>query len=235
MKTAIILAGGQSLRLKPEIPYSKALLNLGRKSLLAYQIDFLTKHGFDQVVVATTDEILEQFRAISRHAFYADVYYSTETEPLGTSGALLKAVEEVTSEQVYVMNVDDILLNFDPNMLFNALTRGGIIALGKPRIGFGLARLKNKLITNFQEKPTIKFFASCGHYTFKTAVLKKYCVPKGSLEKEVFPLLVKERLLEGFKISIPWITINTAKEYIEVLKIFNPKITNDEIRRLVNY
>jgi len=212
---AIILAGGQSLRMRPEWKWSKALLMFGKYPLLDMQIFWLQSHGFDHIVIATDEKTYKIWSLISKTS--GDIDVSLEWKKLGTSGAVLRAADYVSDRKVYVMNVDDILIQYRPGELYNSLERGGIVALHKPKIGYGLARVKNGLITRFQEKPTIKYWVSCGHYVFKREVIRDYFSLEGDLEREVLPILAREKQLQGYKIKTPWITINTYKDYLEAL------------------
>ena len=216
MPEAIILAGGDSMRMRPEWKWSKALLMFGRYPLLDIQIFWLQEHGFDHIVVATDERTYRLWSIISKAT--GDIDVSLEWKKLGTSGAVLRAGDYISDRKVYVMNVDDILRQYSPMELYNSLERGGIVALHKPKIGYGLARVKNGLVTRFQEKPTIKYWVSCGHYVFRRDIIRDYFTLEGDLEREVLPVLAKERQLQGYKVRTPWITINTYKDYLETIK-----------------
>ena len=222
MKEAIILAGGESLRMKPYFKWCKTLLKFGQETLLDYQIRWLIENGFEHIIVATTEETLNKWHKVTTsYSVYDYLDFSLEWKKLGTSGAVLRAGDYLNSDRVYIMNVDDILLDFNPNILYCELERGGIITLHKPKIGFGLVRMRNGLITRFQEKPYIKYWVSCGHYLFMKNIIRDYFVEQGDLEKEVLPKLAKEKKLQGYKYTGRWITINTWKDYIEALKNLN--------------
>ncbi len=228
MREAIILCGGKSLRMKPFYKWNKGLLPLGKYTLLSRQILWLSKHGFNHIIIATNEETWNKWRErdflITEEAW---IEKSLEWKKLGTSGAVLRAGDLLHSDKVYVMNVDDIILDFNPLELYNELERGGIIALHKPKIGFGLVRMKNGLITRFQEKPYIKYWVSCGHYVFRRDIIRDYFVEIGDLEKEVLPRLAKDKLLQGYKIRKEWITINTYKDYLNALdRLKLKKMTN---------
>ena len=221
MKEAIILAGGQSLRMKPYFKWNKALLRFGEETLLDYQIRWLEKNGFEHVIIATTESTVNKWYRLTTYQFDVTLDFSLEWKRLGTSGAIYRATNYVHTDKVYIMNVDDILLDFNPNVLYKELERGGIITLHKPKIGFGLVRMRNGLIIRFQEKPYIKYWVSCGHYLLKKITIRDYFVEQGDLEKEVLPKLAKEKKLQGYKYTGRWITINTWKDYIEALKNLN--------------
>ena len=216
MKEAIILAGGLSLRLKPHTWTDKPLLKFGDKTLLEMQIDWLFKKGFEHVVIATTPSISDKINL--NHEYLDKMSLSLEYNKLGTGGAIFRAMDWISSKKVYIMNVDDLLLNFNPMLLFQEHKKGGIVCLHKPKIGYGLARLRNGMIIRFQEKPTIKYWVSCGHYVFDRKTIADYFPIKGDFEPNVLPILAKERLLYGYKYHGEWITVNTYKENLEALE-----------------
>jgi len=223
---AIVLAGGESLRMKPHFPWNKALLRFEEKTLLDKQILWLKTHGFEHVVVATDESTYNRWTEVSSLwrkgvDIYIDV--SLEWKKLGTSGAVFRAMDYIDSDRVYIMNVDDLLLDFNPNILYSMLQRGAIVVLHKPRIGFGLARIKNGLVRRFQEKPTVKYWVSCGHYLFKKETIRDYFKVEGDLEREVLPKLARDKKLQGYKYYGEWITVNTYKDYLNALDRLNLK------------
>ena len=218
MKEAIILAGGLSLRLKPYTWVDKPLLMFGKQTLLDMQLIWLLDHGFEHIVIATNERIMNKWYQLNPTNNWSCIDVSLEWQKLGTGGAVFRAMDYIKSDKVYVMNVDDLLLNFNPMILFQEHKKGGIVCLHKPKIGYGLARLRNGMIIRFQEKPTIKYWVSCGHYVFDRKTIADYFPIKGDFEPTVLPVLAKERLLYGYKYHGEWITINTYKEYLEALE-----------------
>lgn len=220
MKEVIVLAGGNSDRMKPYIQFNKALLKIGKKSLLTYQLEWLAGYGFDHFVIATNEEIHDQWCAKEQvlSGKLSNLDISLECKKMGTAGAVRRASEYVKEDKIYVMNIDDILLSFNPVMLMDSLKKNGIVALGKPMIGFGLVRLRGDMITRFQEKPTMKYWVSTGHYTFAKDAIDSYFPEEGDLEKEVLPVMVKDKVLQGYKIKNGWHTINTVKDYLMLCK-----------------
>jgi len=209
MKEAIILAGGMSKRLKPFTDIPKPLLKLNNKYLLDTQIDWLKSKGFDHVILATDLETYSNWK--TKEEYLPLVKVSLETDHLGTSGALRKAVEYVDSDLVYVMNVDDILLDLDPSELYLSLHKPGIVVLHQPKIEFGVVRIRDNTILRFQEKPYLKFWVSCGHYLFQKDIFKTF-PESGNFEELVFPKLSKDRKLQGYKYKGRWFTINSLKD-----------------------
>jgi len=81
LKEAIILAGGLSLRLKPQTWTDKALLRFGEKTLLEMQIDWLLKKGFEHIVIATTPSISDKVNL--KYEYLDKVSLSLEYTKLG--------------------------------------------------------------------------------------------------------------------------------------------------------
>ena len=216
MREAIVLAGGQAKRLKPFIDIPKPLLKLNDKYLLDTQLDWLISKGFDHIVLAIDKDAYDKWD--TKVEYVGLVESSLEYERLGTSGALKKAIEYIESDTFYVMNVDDMLLDFDPRDLYLLPQAKGLVVLHQPKIGFGVARIRNNAILRFQEKPYLKFWVSCGHYLFKREI-EPLLPEKGNFEQLVLPYLAKTGRLQGYKYKGRWLTINSLKDIEEYLEI----------------
>ena len=212
MAEAIILCGGAGWRLKPHTWVPKPLLPLletpTKKTLLDLQIEWLKKHGFKKIILASNQRL-----EVSE-----EVLEVIEEEKLGTGGAVKNALREVTEEQVYVMNVDDIV-SYNPQSLFEYSDAGAAILLARPHLGFGVVRLEGDFVTGFEEKPLLDFYVSAGHYVFKREIIEKYFPNRGDLERKTLPTLAINKLLKGMKLEGKWYTINTYKDYINVKKL----------------
>jgi len=212
MREAIVLAGGQAKRLKPFIDIPKPLLKLNDKYLLDTQLDWLISKGFDHVVLAIDKDAYDKWD--TKVEYVGLVESSLEYERLGTSGALKKAIKYIESDTFYVMNVDDMLLDFDPRDLSLLPQAIGVVVLHQPKIGFGVARIRNNTILRFQEKPYLKFWVSCGHYLFRKEI-EPLLPEKGNFEQLVLPYLAKTGRLQGYKYKGRWFTINSLKDVEE--------------------
>ena len=204
----IILCGGLGKRLEPfegnqDTP--KALIKIKGKTLLERQIEHLKKYDIKRFVLATG--IMSDKIASFIGPRY-DFIISKENEPLGTAGAVKKALEHVGND-FFVINVDDLTdINFDKLRRFNEPT----IALGQYRCQFGVVKTSGNDVIAFDEKPILPtVWVSCGtYYLNKTIELPD----KGSLEKDVFPNIN----LKAYKHTGHWQTINTKKDIEEAEK-----------------
>ena len=113
MKEAVILAGGLGTRLRNithGIPKSMAPVN-GRP-FLEYVLAYLDREKIERVVVAAGYRH-EQVKAGTGNRFRnIEVVYSVEDEPLGTGGAIRKALTHIESDSCLVLN-GDTLFNVD--------------------------------------------------------------------------------------------------------------------------
>lgn len=108
-KEVIILAGGFGTRLRSvvnDVPKSMALVN-GRP-FLEYILDHLEFYSVKKVILATgyKHELIEAH--FGKKYKYLKLEYSVETEPLGTGGAIKKALTLCETRKVLVLNGDSL-------------------------------------------------------------------------------------------------------------------------------
>jgi D-glycero-D-manno-heptose 1,7-bisphosphate phosphatase len=117
MKT-VIMAGGKGTRLASVasgIP--KPMVPVGGKPILEHQLECLEKNGLTDIIIVTGHlghVIQEHFGNGS--AFGVSLSYYTETEPLGTAGALFK-IEDLDEDFVLVNG--DIIFDMDFSRLID--------------------------------------------------------------------------------------------------------------------
>lgn len=200
---AIILARGQGSKMEGDKP--KPLIEVRGKTILAYQLDYLQNSGlFDKIIIALGHRAEENIEFIKANYSQAPVEFSIENEPLGTGGAIKQALQKAESDQVLVLNCDDIT-DIDLNKLQQI--KENTICVAHPQLPFGLVKEeKGKAI--FVEKPILDEWVSCGWYIFNKKELLNIIPAKSSIEYDVFPKLkLKLYKHEGF-----WQTLNTQKD-----------------------
>jgi len=115
---AIVLAGGLGTRLRSVVSdLPKPMAPIGDKPFLEYILKYLQKNGITKVVLSvgykwkTIQEYFgDKFENI-------ELVYSVEDEPLGTGGAIKKAMNQVKNNQFYIIN-GDTLFDVDLKSLF---------------------------------------------------------------------------------------------------------------------
>jgi D-glycero-alpha-D-manno-heptose 1-phosphate guanylyltransferase len=219
MKEAVILCGGQGLRLKGHTNVPKPFLIIDietGETLLEAQLKWLLAYDFEHVILAISRENYKYMRInYSRLMTLPWLDPSVEDEYLGTGGALRKALDLVEEKNFYVMNVDDIC-SYDPNELYDAQRNSNAILIKQARLPFGVVEVGPDMkVIDFVEKPTISKYVSCGHYVFNRKLVEQFLPTEGDLEQTLLRELAKQGLLYAHVLTGKWITINTFKDLLE--------------------
>ena len=223
-KTAVILSGGEGLRLRPithDIP--KGLVQVGGKPLLEWVVEWLQRNGVTELVIGVAylkEKIMRYFGDGGK--FGVDIQYSIHTVAGGTSEGFRLAISRyVNSPSFFALNGDQITdLRLDK--IYNNHQENGClasIAVVHPRLPFGLVEVNQKgFCEGFVEKPILNdVFISMGVYVFDRKVLK-YLPRIGDVERTTFPKLAKMNKLKAFKHGGSFITVNSLRELEEADK-----------------
>ena len=107
---AVIIAGGQGTRMK-NYNLPKALLNIGKRTLIEWQLEQLKKTGIKEVVICTghMGEMIKSRLGNHKDGFL--INYSHEETPLGTGGAL-KHAEKLINDS-FLLIYGDIVFGLD--------------------------------------------------------------------------------------------------------------------------
>ena len=218
---ALILAGGAGTRLRPltnTVP--KPVLPLAGRPHIAYLIDWLERHGVDDVVVSC-GHLAEGVRVALQELEGPRIRYAEEPDARGTAGAI-RFAEELLGERFLVLN-GDVLCDLDLSALIEQHDRTGAratIALYpvEDPSAYGLVRRQpGGAITEFLEKPDPAEIdtdeINAGAYVLERSVLE--LVPPDrevSIEREVFPQLVNDGLY-GRRLTGYWIDIGTPERF----------------------
>jgi Nucleoside-diphosphate-sugar pyrophosphorylase involved in lipopolysaccharide biosynthesis/translation initiation factor 2B, gamma/epsilon subunits (eIF-2Bgamma/eIF-2Bepsilon) len=229
---AAILAGGFGKRLRPYTEDApKPMIPVAGKPLLEYQIAWLKKHGFEEIVLLVgykKEKIIEYFGSGSR--FGVKITYIVEDEPLGTGGAVKNAEHILLKESVFLVLNGDILTNLNPLQLLSKLEAGrymGVIATIPLPSPYGILELEGDNVKGFVEKPLIKdYWINAGIYALKPEALR-YFPDKGDLEKTAFPAMAREGLLGAVRYTnVFWKAVDTYKDLEEASKFIEENTGN---------
>ena len=194
-KEAIVLAGGMGTRLKdalPDVPKSMAPVN-GRP-FLEYLLEYLDRWGFDKVILSV-GHLHEQIIGYFGNAYKSvALEYSIEEEPLGTGGAVLKALQHVESYLAFIFNGDTY---FDVNLQrlydFRQIKEADFcmtIRFENDTARYGSVEMdNNNRIVRFHEKGQgpDEGYINGGVYLSRKDYLLRFGLPeKFSLEKDFF-------------------------------------------------
>ena len=222
---AVVLAGGEGTRLRPlteTIP--KTVLPLCGKPFTAYTIDWLERHGVDEVILSC-GYLAEGMEDALEGATGPRLVFEVEPEPLGTAGAIGHC-RDLVGETFFAMN-GDVLSDLDLSRLIEAHEASGARAtialypVDDPT-SYGLVfRDSDGRVSEFREKPepgadpgTDEINA--GIYLLDRSVFDLIEPGKAvSIEREVFPLLAEEGSLYGVRLEGYWLDIGTPERFLQ--------------------
>ena len=217
---AVILAGGLGTRLWPltkEIP--KPMAPVAGAPYLEHQLRLLEKQGITEILLLTGylgEQIEDYFGDGS--PFGLSIRYSRESAPIGTGGALREATALLASE--FLVIYGDSLLPMDYHSVMAELTRAeGVLVVYDNRhsdtsVDNNIALDDEGFVSRYAKgtrDPELKF-VDAGVLAFRRSVLER--IPEDgvvSLEKEVYPELIKRRQLIGLETRQRFFDIGTPE------------------------
>lgn len=227
---AIILAGGLGTRLRSvvsEVP--KCMAPVCDKPFLYYLFTYLKKFNeIDRIILSVGykyEVILEWLDAQNEFPF--EFVFSIENEPLGTGGAIKKALELAKSEQVIVLNGDTL---FDVNiaqLIQLHRTNQAVLSIAlKPMVDFNrygnVETNELNQITAFREKMYCKEGQiNGGVYIIDVNLDIMAGLPaKFSFETDILQPQVANRKIYGFGFDGYFIDIGIPEDYEKANKEF---------------
>ena len=186
---AIILVGGFGTRLRSvvsDVPKPMALVN-GRPFLEILLIELKNK-GFIKVILCVgylKEKIIDYFSQVH---LGIEILYSVESEPLGTGGAVKKAMTLASTDHIYVLN-GDTFQEFDPKVLKQqwAKFKSAVLLLRSPNDEqrYGGVEVDGQTITNFKTKQASSdCYINAGVYILPTTIFHGHELPpRFSLEE----------------------------------------------------
>jgi mannose-1-phosphate guanylyltransferase len=221
---ALILAGGEGTRLRP-LTYTtpKPVLPLAGRPHIAYVIDWLVRHGVDDVIISCGFLADGIRRALAELQPDVEIRYAEEPDPRGTAGAI-RFAEDMLADRFLVLN-GDVLCDLDLTALVaqhestGARATIALYPVADPT-GYGLIhRHEDGEITEFLEKPEPEQIdtdeINAGAYLLERSVLDEIPPERAvSIEREVFPRLIGKGLY-GIRLEGYWIDIGTPERFLE--------------------
>ena len=195
----------------------KCMIPLQGKPLISWIISWLKSYDFKHIVmgVAYRKEVVINYLKENPQGLKIDFSQHTVEGETG-EGFRLAISRFVKDEDFLAMNGDEIT-NLNLERLGEMHLRHqpiATIAVAPMRSPFGILELEREDIVRFREKALMEnMLVSIGVYIFNCKILT-YLPPTGSIEREVFPLLAKKRLLKACRLMPDevWLTINSVKD-----------------------
>jgi mannose-1-phosphate guanylyltransferase len=221
---ALILAGGEGTRLRP-LTYTvpKPVLPLAGRPHIAYVIDWLLRHGVDDVIVSCGFLAEGMRKTLAAVEPGVEIRYAEEPDARGTAGAI-RFAEDMLEDRFLVLN-GDVLCDLDLGALIAQHEQTGAQAtialypVDDPS-GYGLVhRQDDGEITEWLEKPEPEQVdtdeINAGAYLLERSVLDR--IPPDqevSIEREVFPKLIGDGFY-GIRLEGYWIDIGTPDRFLQ--------------------
>jgi mannose-1-phosphate guanylyltransferase len=222
---ALILAGGEGTRLRPlTATVPKPVVPLVDRPLIAYMLEWLARHGIDDVIMSCG------FLATSVRNVLGDgaelgirLRFVEEPDPRGTAGAL-KFAESMLDERFLMLN-GDVLTDIDLSAQITQHERTGakatlsLVPVADPS-AYGLVHLeKDRSVRDFVEKPSPDAIdtnlISAGAYVLQREILDLVPANRNvSIEREIWPLLIGNGLY-GFPSESYWLDIGSPDRYLQ--------------------
>jgi NDP-sugar pyrophosphorylase family protein len=211
---AIILAGGKAERLGDAAGgRPKALVEVGGRPLVEYQVEQLGAAGVDRVLMSCAAGQEGMFEAVLG-GLGPEIVAVPEKEPLGRGGGIRHAAAARREEgDLFALNGDE-LVDVDLSELL-ALHRergaAATITVVPLRSPFGVVDLDDDLVTGFREAPRLDQWVSCGVYALGEDALARL-PERGDHEATTFPELAADGRLRALRHEGVWLTVNTPKD-----------------------
>ncbi len=218
VRTAVVLAGGAGLRLRPLTnDKPKAMVEVLGKPLLQWVVEWLKSNNIKRLVIGVAyrkEAIMNHFDDGSKFGLQID--YSIHSVDGETGEGFRLAISRYVKDDTFVAMNGDELANFDLSQMVGFhLSQKSIatIAVSPLRSPYGVVDVAGSNdVVGFKEKPIIdSVMVSSGIYVFDQRILE-YLPENGSLERVTLPALARLRLLKAYHINGLWLTVNSVKD-----------------------
>lgn len=230
---AIILAGGRGTRLHPvTLETPKPLLTVKKKPIINYLVEMFRQHGIRSIKIIIRDTDREDFawwmERYKGMLLGMEISFGVEQESMGTMGYMYHELSDwIGTEDIFVTNGDE-LKQIDLSAMqilhkkVKSATTIALVKVSNPK-DYGVAICKGNTIVHFLEKPEDppSNYISSGLYILspKKAFTR---VDKKSrflmFEKDLFPLLARNKSLAGYKSDSQWYDCGTLERWEQAIK-----------------
>lgn len=227
---AVIMAGGEGIRLRPltaSIP--KPMLPLGGKPILERIIDSLKRQGLRDIVISVRylkEQIISHFGDGARLG--VRISYIEEESPLGTCGALSQLPP--STEPTLLMN-GDLLTDHDFRKMIkfhNDNQADMTLAVKDHRfpIPYGIVKMEMNRVSGIEEKPELVSYINGGIYVLSPRAVA--LIPVGvpcDATALIANGLTKQLLVLGYHMQGSWIDIGASGDYYRARNLFDGEET----------
>lgn len=222
----IILTGGKGTRLRSKIKdIPKTMADVNGKPFLEWTLEWLSKFNVKNVILAVgykKEYIKEYFGDKYQNI---KIIYSEEDEPLGTGGAIKKALMRSSEKNVIAMN-GDVFARVDLEKIFEQHVKSdSIMTIAIKEMynfdRFGVVKFENDRITKFEEKKYVeKGFMNTGVYVINRNIFdNKINQDSFSIENDYLNKYVASDKISPFIYDGQFVDIGIPEDYERIKEI----------------
>lgn len=220
---AVILSGGKGTRLQSVIKdIPKTMADVNGTPFLETTLQWLNSFNINKVILAVgyKKEYIKKY--FGNNYKNINLIYSEEEEPLGTGGAIKKALKECVDDNVIVMN-GDVLARVDLNKMYEKhLSLGSVMTIAVKEMTnfdrFGVVKFNKDRITRFEEKKYVeKGFMNTGIYIMNKDIFENKIENKSfSIENDYLSKYIDKDKISPFIFAGEFIDIGIPEDYQKI-------------------
>src|SRR5262249_23854263 len=227
--TAAILAGGLGTRLRSVVAdRPKPLVHVGDRAFITRLLDQLADIAISEAILLTGYRARQVRRARGKSHAGMRLTYAEEPFPLGTAGALRRALPQLSGQSVLLLNGDSYcavhLKRFYQWHCRQTAGASLVVARVSDISRFGqVQRDGGGRVISFQEKGQARGagWINAGIYLIERSLVASLPATSPlSLECDVLPGWVERRLVWGMEYCGPFLDIGTPDSYAEADAFF---------------
>ncbi len=216
---AVLMAGGRGTRM---LPYTtilpKPLLPVGQRPILAILLEQLATSGVTRIdlCLGYLGELIRAYLAETALALDGvEVVLHTESEPLGTAGALrsIAGLDEpfllLNGDVLTSLNVADLMRTHRESGAALTVT----FQLRETTIGSGVLQLDGSRVSAYVEKPVLRHDVSLGIYALDPRALEHLPPGFADVPDLVHALLEAGESVHGHRFLGSWFDIGTPSDH----------------------
>lgn len=245
---ALLLVGGFGTRLRPltfECP--KPMVEFANKPIVEHQIEALVSVGVNEIVLAVgfqSDKMTTYCKELGKK-LGVEIIVSLEKEPMGTAGPLKLAENHLTAnnpDDLFFVCNSDVICDFPLKKMIKFHKGHGaegtiLLTTVEDPSKYGVVLSNDDgQIQSFVEKPQVYVGnkINAGIYLFNSHILKRIPLKPTSIEREIFPAMVKDGKLYSMVLEDFWMDIGQPKDYLTGVKLYLNFLRNKNSEQLAS-
>lgn len=220
---AVILAGGLGTRMSEETHLKpKPMIEIGGKPIIWHIMKRYSTYGIKEFIICSgyLSNVIEEYFKKKIENWQVNV---VNTGNNTMTGGRLKRIEKYIENETFCFTYGDSLNNADISSIIKFHKNNGKLATVTachPPEKYGVLKLENDLVTNFDEKPErINEWVNAGYFVLEPEVFSLINNDSTVWEKEPMKELVLKNQLSAFKHEKFYKSMDTIsdKKYLEKL------------------